>query len=224
MAQQTRLHKLSDCRIFFDFDNTITPFDVLDDIIQRFSVNKDWMKWEKRWKAGKIGSRECLKRQLGSVRITKEGLSRYLSRVKLVTYFNKLINLLKREGIKPIILSDSFSFVIKSFLNTNGFKGIKIYSNRVRFDGNRLLPSFPYANRRCSRCAHCKRKHLLENSLKDKIIIYVGDGRSDICPAQEADIVFAKGELLKYFRKKNKLCVAFDDFRGIYDYLRRLDR
>ena len=34
---------LSNCRVFFDFDNTLTQGDVLDDIIKRFSVNEEWL-------------------------------------------------------------------------------------------------------------------------------------------------------------------------------------
>ena len=42
-------------------------------------------------------------------------------------------------------------------------------------------------------------------------IIYVGDGRSDICPAKEADIVMAKGVLLKYLRSHKLPCVEFNN-------------
>ena len=57
----------------------------------------------------------------------------------------------------------------------------------------------------------------------NKIIMYVGDGRSDVCPAQEADILFAKGYLLDFFKKKKRLCMAFNDFADVLTYFRRLD-
>jgi len=224
MKQTSMLHKLSDCRIFFDFDNTITSFDVLDAIIKKFSINSDWKKAEKLWKAGHIGSRECLKRQFALIRVTRPELEKYISRVKILSNFDKLIVFLEKKGLKPVILSDSFSFIIKAILRSNGIKGVKIYSNDLKFQGNRVIPYFPYANMKCGKCGHCKNKQLKKILLRDKILMYVGDGRSDVCPAQEADIVFAKGYLLDFFKKKKKLCIAFRDIEDVFNYFRRLDK
>ncbi|MBL7070141.1 MAG: hypothetical protein ISS27_01560 [Candidatus Omnitrophica bacterium] len=63
---------------FFDFDNTITGFDVLDDLVKRYSINKKWQFFERAWKNGSIGSRKCLQEQLRVVRITRAGLKMYL--------------------------------------------------------------------------------------------------------------------------------------------------
>ena len=42
-------------------------------------------------------------------------------------------------------------------------------------------------------------------------VIFIGDGRSDICPARNADIVFAKTGLLSYLRDAGIPCLAYDD-------------
>ena len=55
---------------------------------------------------------------------------------------------------------------------------------------------------------------------KDNPIIYIGDGRSDICAAKEADIVFAKDTLLGYFKKHDLPCIEFDDLSSVYKYLK----
>lgn len=222
--QDTTLPNLSECMVFFDFDNTITNFDVLDDIIRRFSVNKTWINFERAWKKGRIGSKKCLEGQLRSVRISKKNLAQYLSMITIDPHFLKFFAMLKREGIKPVILSDDFTFIIKSILENNGLKGIKIYANELRFEGDRLTPIFPYANRYCHRCAHCKKKNLLRRDVRDKIIMYLGDGLSDICPAINSHIVFAKGKLLRHLRKKRMLCMAFDNLEDICDYFRGLER
>jgi len=219
-----RLPSLSECCVFFDFDNTITLYDVLDDIVRRFSVNKEWQALEKAWREGRIGSRECIGGQLQLIRVTKKELERYISRVKIDPHFHQLFAMLKREGIGPVILSDSFSFIIKSVLSNNGINGVKVYANKLRFDGNRLIPSFPYQDKLCNRCAHCKKKNLLKTNVKDKIIIYIGDGLSDVCPAECSDLVFAKGNLLEHFRSKKMLCVAFRSISDICNYFRGLEK
>jgi 2-hydroxy-3-keto-5-methylthiopentenyl-1-phosphate phosphatase len=219
-----RLSSLSECIVFFDFDNTITTYDVLDDIIKRFSVNKDWVKLEKEWLAGKIGSRRCLEGQLRSVRISRKDLFRYLSGVKIDPHFHKIYARLNREGLKPVILSDNFSPVIKFILKNNGISGMKVFANSLTFSGSRLLPAFPYVNRHCLRCAHCKKKNLLKKEVRDKIIMYIGDGLSDICPAENSDMVFAKGKLLEHFRRKKKLCLAFKNLDDIYNYFKGLEK
>ncbi len=219
-----RLSNLSQCRVFFDFDNTITPFDVLDDIIKRFSINRQWVTFEKAWKKGKIGSRQCLEGQLEGVRVTREDLLRYLSGIKVDPHFHKLFAMLKREGIRPVILSDDFKFIIGFILQNNGISGLKVYANNLRFYKDKLIPSFPYTSKRCLRCAHCKKKNLLKKGVRDKIIMYIGDGLSDTCPAESSDIVFAKGNLLRHFRNKKRLCLAFRNLGDIHNYFRGLEK
>lgn len=220
-----RLSSLKNCVVYFDFDNTITPFDILDDIISRFSIDKNWVAFEKSWKNSEIGSGQCLKGQLKSVRINKKDLLRYLAKIKIDHHFHELFDMLKREGIEPVILSDSFTSFIKPVLDNNGVKNVKIYANALRFSGRRLIPSFPYKNKSCLRCAHCKKKNLLKKEIRDKLIIYIGDGLSDVCPAECSDMVFAKstGSLLEHFRKTKKLCLAFDNLKDICDYFRGLE-
>jgi 2,3-diketo-5-methylthio-1-phosphopentane phosphatase len=202
----------------------MTFFDVLDDIIKRFSINKNWVAFEKAWKNAKIGSKACLEGQLRSVSITKKELSQYLSQIIVDPHFHKFFAMLKRERIKPVILSDNFTFIIESILRNNGINGIKIYANELRFHKDRLIPLFPYTSKRCFRCAHCKKKNLLKKGVRDKIIIYIGDGLSDICPAECSDLVFAKGSLLKYLRKTRRLCLAFSNLEDIENYFRGLEK
>ena len=202
--------------VFCDFDNTITSFDVLDVIIERFSINKNWIEFENAWQAGKIGSKECLEGQLQSVRVTKQALSQYLSTIEVDPCFSKLLISLKEKGIESVIVSDSFNFIIKEILRHNSVEKIRVYANVLRFHKDKLIPSFPYASKDCTKCAHCKKKHILEN--KDKRTIYVGDGLSDVCPAQEADLVFAKGSLLKHLQKIRKPCREFWNLADVRAY------
>jgi 2-hydroxy-3-keto-5-methylthiopentenyl-1-phosphate phosphatase len=53
--------------------------------------------------------------------------------------------------------------------------------------------------------------------------VYVGDGLSDRCPSENADLVFAKGDLLAHCREKHIDCIEFRNFRDVErEVLRRL--
>jgi len=215
-----KLRELSDYSVFFDFDNTITTFDVLDEVIKRFAVDQNWVRLEERWKKKEIGSKECLEGQLKSLCVTKQSLAQYLDGIKIDPYAVKLFVMLRRHGVKPIILSDSFSFIINYVLKVNKITGIEVYANTLTFNNNRLVPSFPYLNG-CARCGNCKKGQLsLFNN--GKKTIYVGDGHSDMCPAEAADFVFAKEPLLSYLKSRKKPCRAFKNFKEIYDFLKEL--
>ena len=83
-----------------------------------------------------------------------------------------------------------------------------------------MVPSFPYTDSECERCANCKRNHLLTLSSDDDIVVYVGDGISDRCPVRYADIVFAKKGLIKYCQEQN---VTYHEYRHFGDVQQRLD-
>ena len=213
---------LSNCRVFFDFDNTMTTSDVLDDVIRRFSINDKWIALEKAWHEEKIGTKECLEGQLKNVRITKNALHNFLKKVELDPHFHRLLTLLVREGIKPVILSDNFTYIIEWILQYHAIKDLKVYGNTLRFYRGHIIPSFPYDNPFCPSCAHCKKIHLTKDKTDNKLIVYVGDGRSDICPSRVSDVVFAKDRLLSFMHKEELPCVPYKDLGDVHNYFQEV--
>jgi len=206
--------------VFFDFDNTITPFDVFDNIVETFAVDKKWMKYESAWKRGEIGSKDCLSGQLRSVKIDKRGLEKHLLKIKVDPHFKAIIALFKKKGVSPVIVSDSFRFFLEFILKNNGIEPLKIYSNQIRFSKDRLVPAFPHQHSNCKTCGNCKKKHLPGEDRNEKTVIYVGDGLSDLCPARHSDIVFAKGNLKGYLAKEGKEFFPFETLKDVYVHLR----
>ena len=207
--------------VFFDFDNTITRFDVIDDMLERFSKDDKWIGLEKKWKSGRIGSRECLDGQMRGIRITKARLDKYLRTIKIDPYFAPLTKMLASKRIRSIILSDDFDYILKSVLKNNAISGPKVYSNSLKIIKDRVIPSFPFTNKDHNKCAHCKKENLLLNMGKDSVTVYIGDGLSDVCPAKSANIVFAKEYLAEYFKKEGLPCIRIKSLKDVYNYFKR---
>jgi 2-hydroxy-3-keto-5-methylthiopentenyl-1-phosphate phosphatase len=210
----------SACEVYFDFDHTISEIDVLDDLIARFSITEDWQAVEAEWAAGRIGSRECLERQMAQVRVEPAALQAYLDSIRLDPGFLPLVQYLRGRGIEPVILSDSFTFLISAILANHGIEGIAVFANELRQEGDTLQPSFPYAGSICSTQGNCKCSHLFRrNRPPGTQKIYIGDGRSDVCPAGFCEILFAKDRLLLHFSAQHRRCLPF---RTLSDVLTQL--
>ena len=209
--------------VYFDFDNTITDFDVLDEVIRRFSADDRWKAAEEEWESGRIGSRECLERQFSGVRVSEAALRDYITSVRIDPAFPKIVELLGKSGIKPVILSDSFTSFIGAILESNGVRGIDIFANEIRFEGEVPSLSFPYFGSICSTSGNCKTSHLLRRNRPPGIRkVYVGDGRSDICPAQFCEIIFAKGTLYDHYARIRGNCFPFEDLGSVQSHLETL--
>ncbi len=208
-------------RVFIDFDNTVTKGDVLNELIDRYSINKDWTVLEKAWALGEVTTKECLLGQMKSIRISRQELFKFLKKVQIDPNFTKLIEFLRYRDIEFSIVSDNFEPFIQVILEDNGIKDFPIFANHLKFYKDRFFPSFPYQNPNCSFCAHCKKVHFMNDPhSKGNPVIYIGDGRSDICAAKEADIVFVKDTLLEYFKKHGLSCVEFNDLGTVYEYMK----
>ncbi len=215
-----KIINMKDYTVFFDFDNTITTFDVMDDMLERFSVDNRWVELEHLWKQRKIGTRDCLERQMKSIRISRKRLNEYLSKIRIDPYFKRLLKFLKSKNIKTMILSDNFDYVLKAVLNTNGVRGLTIRSNHIKLRNNRLIPSFPHNDKNCPSCAHCKTKSISTHKDENSKIVYVGDGLSDLCPSRTADVVFAKDELRKYLDKSKIAYIPYRSLKDVYGYVK----
>jgi 2-hydroxy-3-keto-5-methylthiopentenyl-1-phosphate phosphatase len=61
---------------------------------------------------------------------------------------------------------------------------------------------------------------MLTASADDDLIVYIGEGYSDRCPARFADIIFAKDELLRFCQRENISYFAYATFADIQDRMK----
>ena len=209
-------------RVFIDFDNTISQGDVLDSVVEKFAHDETWRDLEESWVTGKIGARECLNGQLSIVKATDNALHAHLATIQIDPGFHDLIKVIEDEHIEYAILSDNFDLILKPILKRLGLSRIACFSNKLERNGDYFTPSFPYWNKDCPGCAHCKKTHFTPRGTDKRKVIYIGDGRSDICPSLHSDIVFAKDSLLTYLNKSGVSCIPYHDLAEVAKKLTNL--
>jgi 2-hydroxy-3-keto-5-methylthiopentenyl-1-phosphate phosphatase len=208
---------LGSSAVFFDFDNTVTTFDVLGDFIRRFAVDGAWEDAEDRWRRGRIGSRQCLEEQARCLRVTRRRAEKYLDGITADPAFAKIVALLRQRGSEPVIVSDSFYFFIDRILKNSGITGLTIFSSQARFHKDRVIPFFLDKGRSCFACANCKKRYLQLPARQQQPIIYVGDGLSDLCASRLATSVYAKDELARRLKKERSAFLPFRTLSDIYN-------
>jgi 2-hydroxy-3-keto-5-methylthiopentenyl-1-phosphate phosphatase len=205
------------CHVFIDFDGTIVPRDATDFLLERFAFPA-WRDVEEEWRAGRIGSRECMTRQVALLRVTQHQLEQAIAELAIDRGFASFVRQCRRRGIGMTVVSDGFDVVIDQVLRTAGLP-LPFFANRLIADGeDRWRVTFPSARSDCRALAgNCKCAFTEPYATLLKVVI--GDGRSDHCVAQRADVVFAKAELLALCRGSSTPHVAFADFYEVGDKL-----
>jgi 2-hydroxy-3-keto-5-methylthiopentenyl-1-phosphate phosphatase len=184
---------MDDTVLFFDFDNTITQGDVLDEVIEKFSPDGAWRGWEEAWVAGRMSALECLERQIGNLRVTQGSLLAHLDSVRIDGSFAGILRWARAREVDVNIVSDSFLPLVRHILQRHGIDSVPVFANDLAFSGDRLYPSFPFHDAAFPRSANAKARHL--EAWRGYTIIFAGDGRSDLDAALASDIVFAKDSL-----------------------------
>lgn len=209
-----------DCQIWIDFDGTISSKDTLDELIKNFSIDDSWLLAEEQWSKGLIGSRQCLEKEFALLRITPDTLNDFLSKMKIDMGLFQILNLCEKWSIPITVVSDGIDLFITKILNSNGVFNLTIRSNTIIHEDNRITLVCPHHDSTCGvKAAHCKCSSMRELGIPGKHNIYIGDGRSDLCPARHADIVFAKNALANCLRKEGIPFTEFHDLGYVADSL-----
>ncbi|MFH0988911.1 MAG: MtnX-like HAD-IB family phosphatase [bacterium] len=211
-------------RVYCDFDGTVARDDVGNRLFQNF-VGPNAVEIVEGYLAGTKTARQCLKEECEAVpHLTPEMLEAFVAPCEIDPYFKQFVEFCSLKEIPLTIVSDGLDFYIERILNNFGLGHLQFFSNHLTFvtrEGvTKIVPEFPYEDAECPDCGNCKRNHLLTLSGDEDIIIYIGDGISDRCPAQYADVVFAKRQLIKYCQECN---ITYHDFTHFGDVHRRLE-
>ena len=207
--------------VFFDFDNTLTQGDVLDEVIERFSPNDSWREWEREWAEGRLSALDCLRLQVENLRVTRDDLLEYLLSVRIDPAFSAILACTAARSIETVIVSDSFLPLIRHILESNAIGNVPVFANDLEFEGDRLIPAFPFHDPAFPRSANAKARHLAP--YRGRTVVFAGDGRSDLDAALAADVVFAKDTLARELDARSRPFHPFGTLQPVLDYLRTLD-
>ncbi len=207
-------------QVWLDFDGTVTRTDLLDELIVRYSRNDSWKLIEERWRAGQIGSRQCLEEEFALLDLTPAQLAGELTRVQLDPGAASLIADLRTRSIPLTILSDGIDHFINAILSAHNVTPPAIRANTILHSGSSLTLQCPHHRAECeSKSAHCKCASARTLATPGRISIYIGDGRSDLCASLKSDVVFAKGALAQSLTARG---VSFLQFSTLLDVQRDL--
>ncbi len=203
--------------VFTDFDGTIAVKDIGDAMFERFGNVEVCSRSFDAYRAGMIDARDCWKQGFATVAsVTKNEFTQFALSHSVDAHFGTFAAFCDQKNIPLTILSDGFDAYIEPVLEREGLAGIVRFSNRLQFNnGGTVEPVFPFTDAECTRCANCKRNHMLTRSGDDQVIVYIGDGISDRCPVQYADIVFAKDSLVSYCETHNITFHRFENFSDV---------
>lgn len=211
--------------IFCDFDGTITFFDVTDSLLERFA-DPEWKAVEEEWEQGRIGSKECLSRQVRLLDMTLDELDNHLEQINIDPAFAAFAEVARGRGFPINIVSDGLDYSIRHVLGRHGIFGLPVFANRLHQAGERKWEiAFPNAGRECKIASgHCKCATMERIQLPAQgQALLIGDGRSDFCAAGQASMVFAKGKLAEYCARHNLPHYAIEGFAEALPLLERLD-
>ena len=192
---------MSSVRILCDFDGTIAVHDVTDRLLDRFA-DPAWLEIESDWRAGRIDSHECMAAQVAVIDASRAELDDFLDGLEIDPLFAAFAVAARAAGHALEIVSDGIDYAIHRILRRHAVAALPVFANALEPDGDRRWRlRFPHRRTQCdvgSGTCKCARARASDGS--DPPVLLIGDGRSDFCVSQRADLVLAKGALARHCR------------------------
>ena len=208
--------------VFSDFDGTITMQDTLVYLLDAYG-SPEWWDIENKLLKGTITEKEALPAEIDILNVGwDEAESAVLKHIEITPGFKEFKEWTDSLEIPFAILSGGFKEISAAILNHHFKSDFSIFANSLEISGKRwkVVPS--NGPKIKNLCNNCKTFPLVQ--LKDKgfTVVYIGDGSTDRCPSENADIVFAKSGLADYCRENSIPYYPYTDFFDILNELIRM--
>jgi len=213
MKLQKPVHELgiwSGIDVYVDFDGTIAPDELADQLFDRFA-DPAWRDIDQSWLDGDITSWEATAQNATLLRARPEEIAAFLRYIPVDPDFPTFVDLCRRNGASITVVSDGFDVIVGTVLDATGLN-LPFVANQLLWQGgDRWEARFPHRRADCRfdmgncKCAHRPRASAALN-------VMVGDGRSDFCIAERCQLVIAKGSLLRRCQEQGLPHIAMSGF------------
>lgn len=203
--------------VFCDFDGTISPRDIGYNLFNHFTDGRN-EELIPDWISGALSTRDCLEAEAAMVRAEPNEIYSFLDRFDIDPGFVDFLSLCRKNDAPITVLSDGLDFYIDYVLKRHGLDHLEVIANVGRLENGTITVDFPYTNSSCKRCGSCKAERINERRAQadgETQTIFVGDGYSDTCAIEAADILFANKDLEKHCIKNNIEYYGFDSFADV---------
>lgn len=211
-------------RVFCDFDGTIARVDTTDVVLTHYA-RPEWAVVEADWLAGRISAAQCMREQVALIQAPRAALDALLDTVPLDPGFPAFVRWAQRSGVPVAVVSDGVDYFIRRVLDRHGLGDLPIVANRLDGGGEWSLAQ-PWSRSDCEAASGvCK---CAATGLKNRaagpgeLVVFVGDGRSDFCVSDRADLVFAKHKLAEERRRTGAPFEPFSTFHEVTAALARV--
>jgi 2-hydroxy-3-keto-5-methylthiopentenyl-1-phosphate phosphatase len=210
---------LSQRTLVVDFDGTITEQDVLDDIARTFGDDEVYREVDEALDRNGITLHEVLRREFAPVRAPLGEVVEWVhANASIRPGFRELVELARERGWRLVVVSSGFRQLIEPVLERAGIEGLELVSNEVDPDPEGWRITF-FDESSCEICGEPCKRTTVRSVVDGGEVVYVGDGYSDRCAAEDADLVFARRGLAAYLTERGVPFEPFDDFFQIAERL-----
>jgi 2,3-diketo-5-methylthio-1-phosphopentane phosphatase len=198
-----------------DFDGTLACRDTVDAMLEKFATPA-WREVESEWLAGRITAVECMRKQMRLVAADRVTLESFFRAIELdrefLPFYRHVISF-----ATVAIVSDGLDHAIRIATREADVPRMPVYANRLIFEAQGIDIAFPYLDPRCQagngvcKCAVARELSGPEGGP----VVLIGDGKSDACLAERAEVVFAKDRLLDHCLARGIAHVPFETFADV---------
>lgn len=208
--------------ILCDFDGTVSVEDVIDSLLCDYG-RPGWQYLEQQWRAGLLGSRDCMQQQVALLEMDQATLDAHLDQVRIDPGFENFVRRAEALSVPLGIVSDGLDYAIQRILRRHGLDHLPVAANRLiakpplawRMESPFQQPGCGSGTCKCD-CA------LQAKVARPQRTLLIGDGASDFCVADRVDFVFAKNRLIEHCHAAGIPYVAIAGFDDALEFLPRL--
>jgi 2-hydroxy-3-keto-5-methylthiopentenyl-1-phosphate phosphatase len=204
--------------IVVDFDGTITERDTLDDMCQTYAP-EEWAAAEGDLQTRTMTLREVIAAEFAPIRGDHDTIiSETVGRARVRAGFAEFIEAAERAGDQIVVVSSGFESVIRPILEREGLGRLDVVAHDVRFTPEGGVVDFRHGEI-CPVCGEECKRSVVDERRDGREVVYIGDGYSDRCAAQAADVRFARQTLATHLDREGVGYTRFDDFTTIREAL-----